>query len=25
VGFQKEIEENPFTGEDENTLNELGI
>jgi len=25
AGFQKEIEENPFTGEDENTLNELGI
>jgi MraZ protein len=25
VGFQKEIEENPFSGEDENTLNELGI
>ena len=25
AGFQKEIEENPFSGEDENTLNELGI
>jgi MraZ protein len=25
AGFEKEIEENPFTGEDENTLNELGI
>ena len=25
AGFQKEIAENPFTGEDENTLNELGI
>jgi len=25
AGFQKEIEENPFNGEDENTLNELGI
>ena len=25
AGFKKEIEENPFSGEDENTLNELGI
>jgi MraZ protein len=24
-GFQKEMEQNPFTAEDENTLNELGI
>jgi MraZ protein len=23
--YRKEIEENPFTAEDENTLNELGI
>lgn len=25
AGFQKEMEQNPFTAEDENTLNELGI
>ncbi len=25
AGFQKEMKENPFTAEDENTLNELGI
>ncbi len=25
AGFQKEMQENPFTAEDENTLNELGI
>ena len=24
-GFQKEMEQNPFTAEDENTLNEVGI